>query len=149
MDGRRRFLLLIAAFALLLAAGCQAEETPEQTEPADAAEPAEPAVDAEDCQLGEDAVRIGVQGAMSGAHADYGRQMEMGSTLAAEEINADEGILGCPVELDFRDTELNPDVAIPTPATSSTSSTRTSCSASTPAASRWRWRRSCPSWTGS
>lgn len=56
-------------------------------------------------------VRIGGQGALSGAHADYGRQMRMGATLAIEEINASGGILGRQVELNFVDEELRPDVA--------------------------------------
>lgn len=56
-------------------------------------------------------VRIGGQGALSGAHADYGRQMRMGAGLAIEELNANGGILGRPVELNFVDEELNPTVA--------------------------------------
>jgi branched-chain amino acid transport system substrate-binding protein len=57
-------------------------------------------------------IRIGGQGALSGAHADYGRQMNMGATLAIEEINAAGGILGRTVELNFVDEELRPDVAV-------------------------------------
>lgn len=64
------------------------------------------------CQLGVEAIKIGGQGAMSGSHADYGRQMQMGATLAAEEINAAGGIMGCRVEIRFMDSELNKDVAI-------------------------------------
>lgn len=101
MVGGRRYSILLGALMLLAAAGCQQQGAPPEA-----------AVTAEDCQLGVDAVRIGVQGAMSGSHADYGKQMEMGSTLAAEEINADDGILGCPIELEFRDAELDQDVAI-------------------------------------
>jgi branched-chain amino acid transport system substrate-binding protein len=56
-------------------------------------------------------VRIGGQGALSGAHADYGRQIRMGALLAIEEINEEGGILGRPVELNFVDEELRPDVA--------------------------------------
>jgi len=59
----------------------------------------------------QEPVRIGGQGALSGAHADYGRQIRMGATLAIEEINENGGILGRPVELDFLDEELRPDVA--------------------------------------
>jgi branched-chain amino acid transport system substrate-binding protein len=57
-------------------------------------------------------IRIGGQGALSGAHADYGRQMRMGATLAIEEINEAGGILGRTVELNFVDEELRPDVAV-------------------------------------
>jgi len=56
-------------------------------------------------------IRIGGQGALSGAHADYGRQMRMGATLAIEEINRHGGILDREVELNFVDEELSPDVA--------------------------------------
>jgi branched-chain amino acid transport system substrate-binding protein len=64
------------------------------------------------CQLDEGAVRIGVQGSMSGAHADYGAQTEMGATLAMEEINQAGGVLGCSVELQTADSELDAEVAI-------------------------------------
>jgi branched-chain amino acid transport system substrate-binding protein len=72
-----------------------------------AAGPAEAA-----CQLGVPAVRVGAQGAASGAHADYGRQINMGATMAVEEINAKGGILGCKVELKFMDEELKPATAV-------------------------------------
>jgi len=57
------------------------------------------------CQLGVPAIKIGVQGAASGPHADYGRQIEMGATMALEEINAAGGILGCKLEMKFMDDE--------------------------------------------
>jgi branched-chain amino acid transport system substrate-binding protein len=57
------------------------------------------------CQLGVPAIKVGAQGAASGPHADYGRQIEMGATMAAEEINAAGGVLGCKVEIRFMDDE--------------------------------------------
>lgn len=57
------------------------------------------------CKLGVPSIKVGAQGAASGPHADYGRQIEMGATLAAEEINAAGGILGCKVEIRFMDDE--------------------------------------------
>ena len=60
------------------------------------------------CQLGVPAIKVGVQGAASGPHADYGRQIEMGATMAAEEINAAGGVLGCKVETRFLDDENRP-----------------------------------------
>lgn len=57
------------------------------------------------CQLGVPAIKVGAQGAASGPHADYGRQIEMGATLAAEEINAAGGVLGCRIEIRFMDDE--------------------------------------------
>jgi branched-chain amino acid transport system substrate-binding protein len=57
-------------------------------------------------------IKIGGQGVTSGAHADYGRQMIMGATLAVEEINAAGGILGSTVEMKFMDSQLNPTIAV-------------------------------------
>ncbi len=57
------------------------------------------------CQLGVPVIKIGVQGAASGPHADYGRQIEMGATMGIEEINAAGGILGCKLEIKFMDDE--------------------------------------------
>jgi len=59
-----------------------------------------------------DVIKIGGQGVTSGAHADYGRQMIMGSTLAIDEINAAGGILGSKLELKFMDSELKGAVAV-------------------------------------
>ncbi|MGH8642804.1 MAG: ABC transporter substrate-binding protein [Burkholderiales bacterium] len=57
------------------------------------------------CKLGVPAIKVGVQGAASGPHADYGRQIEMGATMAMEEINRSGGILGCKVQMRFMDDE--------------------------------------------
>ncbi len=64
------------------------------------------------CQLGIPALKLGVQGIASGAHADYGRQINMGATLAVEEINAAGGILGCKLEIRFMDDENKPAVGV-------------------------------------
>lgn len=57
-------------------------------------------------------IKIGGQGALSGAHADYGWQMMAGATLAIEEVNAKGGILGRKLELKFMDEELKPATAV-------------------------------------
>jgi len=62
--------------------------------------------------LGVDVIKVGGQGAISGAHADYGWQIQAGGTLALEEINAKGGILGSRLELKFMDEELKPAVAV-------------------------------------
>ena len=64
------------------------------------------------CRLGVPVIKVGVQGASSGAHADYGRQISMGATMAVEEINAAGGILGCKVEMKFMDEELKAATAV-------------------------------------
>lgn len=61
---------------------------------------------------GKEPIRIGGQGATSGAHADYGWQMMAGATLAVEEINAKGGVLGRKLELKFMDEELKPATAV-------------------------------------
>ncbi len=60
----------------------------------------------------QETIKIGGQGALSGAHADYGRQMRMGALLAIEEINEQGGVLDRQLELNFLDEELRPDVAV-------------------------------------
>jgi branched-chain amino acid transport system substrate-binding protein len=57
------------------------------------------------CKLGVPAIKVGAQGAASGPHSDYGRQIEMGATMAMEEINGAGGILGCKIEVRFMDDE--------------------------------------------
>jgi branched-chain amino acid transport system substrate-binding protein len=57
-------------------------------------------------------IKIGGQGAISGAHADYGWQMMAGSTMAIEQINAKGGILGRKLEMKFMDEELKPATAV-------------------------------------
>src|SRR5690625_166407 len=59
----------------------------------------------------QEPVRIVAQRSRHGAHCDYRRQNQMGATLAIEEINAEGGILGRQVDLNFLDEELRPDVA--------------------------------------
>lgn len=64
------------------------------------------------CQLGVPVIKLGVQGIASGAHADYGRQINMGAAMAVEEINAQGGILGCKLEMKFMDDENKPAVGV-------------------------------------
>ncbi len=64
------------------------------------------------CQLGVPTLKLGAQGIASGAHADYGRQIQMGATMAVEEINAKGGILGCKLEMRFMDDENKPAVGV-------------------------------------
>jgi len=64
------------------------------------------------CQLGVPGIKIGVQGVSSGSHADYGRQIMMGATMAIEEVNAKGGILGCKLEMKFMDDENKPAVGV-------------------------------------
>ncbi len=62
--------------------------------------------------LGVPVIKVGVQGVASGSHADYGRQIMMGATMALEEINAAGGILGTKLEMKFMDDENKPAVGV-------------------------------------
>ena len=44
--------------------------------------------------LGVDVIKVGGQGVISGAHADYGWQIQAGAILAIDEINAKGGFWG-------------------------------------------------------
>ncbi len=58
--------------------------------------------------LAEEPIKIGLVAALSGQSAKSGEALTRGLTIAIEEINADGGILGRPVELIRRDDESNP-----------------------------------------
>lgn len=61
---------------------------------------------------GEESVRIGVIGPMTGPSADTGRQIRDSSVLAAKEINSQGGILGKKIELFYADDESKPDMGV-------------------------------------
>src|SRR5919109_839584 len=57
-------------------------------------------------------IKIGCQTILSGPLGGYGEFMRKGAVLAMEEINAQGGIGGSPIELNFRDEELKVDVGV-------------------------------------
>ncbi len=97
-------LLVLLVSASLLVAGCGQGSGTKATGGASDSK-------AKELPLGVEVIKIGVQGVLSGSHADYGRQIQMGATLAAEEINGAGGILGSKIELKVMDDELNANVA--------------------------------------
>ncbi|MBN1317058.1 MAG: ABC transporter substrate-binding protein, partial [Anaerolineales bacterium] len=111
-------LVAILMFVVLLAAcGTPAEpteapaEVTEQEEPAveqeePAAEQEEPAEEAA-APTGEPIV-FGMVAPMTGDAAEYGTQLESGVRLAIDEINANGGIDGRPVELEICDDKCDP-----------------------------------------
>lgn len=104
-------LMTVAVVVALLIGGCMPappEVAPPVTPPVEPVPPAPPA----EYPLGKAVIRAGGQDICSGMNADYGRQMIMGATLAIEEINAAGGILGSMMELNFRDTEFNPELSL-------------------------------------
>src|SRR5690242_1173245 len=91
----RKLWLLVVGWLSIQALGCGPSEQP-------APGPA----------LGVDTIKVGGIGVISGSHADYGRQMIMGATLAINEINEKGGILGSKIEMKFLDEQLLADVAV-------------------------------------
>src|SRR5438105_538880 len=57
-------------------------------------------------------IKIGCQCILSGPLGGYGEFMRKGAMLAADEINAQGGIGGSPIEMSFRDEELKVDVGV-------------------------------------
>src|SRR5262249_5124700 len=57
-------------------------------------------------------IKIGCHTILSGPLGGYGEFMRKGALLAMEEINAQGGIRGSPIELNFRDEELKVDVGV-------------------------------------
>lgn len=60
----------------------------------------------------DEPIRIGAIYIMSGVAATYGEFARNGADLAVEEINADGGILGRPVEISYEDSQIEADAAI-------------------------------------
>ncbi|MBP1723221.1 MAG: amino acid/amide transporter substrate-binding protein, family, partial [Deltaproteobacteria bacterium] len=102
---RRAFLKTAAAGIGGMTLGLKGIEASAQDKTPAKAKPARKA-------LGVDFIKLGGQGVISGAHADYGWQIQAGATLAIEEINAKGGVLGSKFELKFMDEELKPAVAV-------------------------------------
>lgn len=57
-------------------------------------------------------IKVGMQAILAGPLAGYGEYQKMGCELAKEHINAVGGILGHPIEMKYRDSELNPAVGV-------------------------------------
>lgn len=57
-------------------------------------------------------IKVGMMAILSGPLAGYGEYQVRGCELAKEHINASGGILGHPIEMNFRDDELNPAVGV-------------------------------------
>jgi len=91
-------VLVLVALPFMAACPAPAEETTTPTEL--------------EYPLGKAVIRIGGQDILTGANADYGRQMMYGAKMAIDEINTAGGILGSKIEMNFLDSELTPGVAV-------------------------------------
>lgn len=56
-------------------------------------------------------IKIGVPTALTGPYAEIGEEVKRGVTMAVKDVNAKGGIAGRTVQVEFADTEGNPDVA--------------------------------------
>ena len=120
---RRRsvFLLLLAAFALVLAA-CAGAETPEATEEAapvatEAEEPTEAVPVATEAEEPTETVplepiKIGQLTDMTSTFTAWGVQVRDGMALAAEEINEAGGVNGRMIEIIVMDSENDADIGV-------------------------------------
>jgi len=59
--------------------------------------------------LAEDVIRIGIPTSLTGPYVELGAEVKRGAEFAAKEVNAKGGVDGRKVELEYADTEGNPD----------------------------------------
>jgi branched-chain amino acid transport system substrate-binding protein len=59
--------------------------------------------------LADDAIRIGIPTSLTGPYVELGAEVKRGAEFAAKEVNAKGGVDGRKVELEYADTEGNPD----------------------------------------
>ena len=61
---------------------------------------------------GEKVLKIGGIGPLTGDYANYGVSVNQGAKLAVEEINAAGGVNGMKIDLNFQDSQGDPDSAV-------------------------------------
>jgi len=84
-----------------------AEEEPAEEEEMPEEEPAEEEVAMVECPNG-DSVFFFAPSELSGAGATVGGNWQDGANIAIDEINAEGGILGCPIDVEWVDTQSDP-----------------------------------------
>lgn len=94
-----KFILVAAALAVLVYAGCGKKPAPPAPQPTPEPTPAED----------PRATRLGFLAPLSGAQASFGQDAIRGAELAAEEINASGGIFDHPLVLKVKDTASLPE----------------------------------------
>jgi branched-chain amino acid transport system substrate-binding protein len=107
-----RLVLTIGVFALV-AAGCGSDDDAETA--ATTAAPAAPATDAPTDEAPEpsgDAIKFGFLNGLSGDYSPWGQPSLVGAEVAIDEINAEGGVLGRPVELVVEDNKSTVEGAV-------------------------------------
>lgn len=108
-DGRLAALLAVLALALA-ACGGNGEDAGAES-PADTTEETAPD-DGDDGEATGEPIRIGLVTDLSGRFVTFGRDIELATQIAVEEINAEGGINGSPIELLVEDTGGEPEAAV-------------------------------------
>lgn len=101
---KKLLAILLAVLVVVGVAGCSASTAKETETKETTTEPAAAA-------SGE-AIKIGLYGTITGTNALAGEMLEKGATLAIEEINAEGGVNGRPLELVVYDDKSSPEGAV-------------------------------------
>lgn len=106
-----RLLAIMFAFSVVAAACGDSDDSSSETTEADTTDGTEDDGAAAPAPSG-DPIVLGAIVALSGASASTGLLAQQGAELAVEEINANGGVLGRPLELAFEDSVGNPEEAV-------------------------------------
>lgn len=117
---KKLLAILLAILVVVGVAGCSAstaKETPESATqtPAETPKDAEAPAASETPEAPEasgEPIKIGLYGTITGTNALAGEMLEKGATLAIEEINAEGGVNGRPLELVVYDDKSSPEGAV-------------------------------------
>ena len=95
---RKSFVCMFLAFAMLFAlAACGSSSSPAASD---------------NGSSDSDTIKIGGIGALTGGYANYGLSVQHGAQLAVDEINAAGGVNGKQLELNFQDSQGDPESAV-------------------------------------
>lgn len=93
---KKVFAFVMAAVMVFTMAACGNNDTPANT----------------DADGADSVIRIGGIGPLTGSYANYGISVKSGAEVAVEEINANGGINGMQIELQFQDSQGDPESAV-------------------------------------
>ena len=98
---KKRFVCMFLALAMLFAlAACGNSSTPAASDNSSASDGS------------SDTIKLGGIGALTGGYANYGLSVQHGAQLAVDEINAAGGVNGKQLELNFQDSQGDPESAV-------------------------------------
>ena len=109
---KKLLAILLAVLMVVGTVGCSGESAEPASEPAAEAGNATEAPASQATEASGEAIKIGLYGTITGTNALAGEMLEKGATLAIEEINAEGGINGRPLELVVYDDKSSPEGAV-------------------------------------